>query len=247
MDDNKQISSDVVQNTHSQVPSQNTRSFVNKRIIVISVVIFVILINISAEYILVSKSIQQDKYLQESSKKASVTAPIQLNTPPVDNKTTTADFSSIEIAVKAPVQILVTDPDRYKTGFDTSSSATITEISKSAYYFDEPYANREQEGSTPPSNTGVYWAIVSKPKKGIYQIDLSGKTGHSYSLTVYGTNRDSKTTFKLLEGVLSSYGTETYKVQYYPDTTESIVVNKETTFKIINEKLARKKIWYLLS
>lgn len=221
MDNNKQFSSDHQQNSSAQAPLRSEKPFGYTRIIQISGVIIITLIIFGIGIFLLSTNNKQSIYIKKNTQKPPISAQAPINTPhKAENKAETE--GSIEIGAKAPVQILVTDPDGNKTGYDTTSSSVMTEIPHSEYFFDEAYS----PSSTPLANTGVYWAIVRTPKKGTYQIDISGRANQSYGLTVYGTDKDTNTTFKLLEGELSPYGTEIYKVQYSPDATENIVVNK---------------------
>jgi uncharacterized delta-60 repeat protein len=137
-------------------------------------------------------------------------------------KTTNSDFSSIEIAVLAPTQIIITDPDGNRTGYNTASSSAVSEIPNSEYFFDEAYA----PGEVPTPNTGVFWIKILTPQKGEYKVEVNSSANHPYGLAIYGSDRDANTNFRLLEGEITSDSQEIYIINYDPDLSTPMSVSK---------------------
>lgn len=135
---------------------------------------------------------------------------------------TNSDFSAIEIGIKAPSQIIITDPDGNKTGYDVNKSSTITEIQGSNYYFDSSYS----VDPNPQSDNGVYFIYLQTPQKGNYRLDIIGDNNQPYSFGSYITDRDANTYFKLNEGVINSSIYETYFITYDPDSITPLFITK---------------------
>ena len=138
-------------------------------------------------------------------------------------KTTNSDFSSIEIAVLAPAQVIITDPNGNKTGFDPNSSTVVSDIPNSSYFFDEVLTDGTDQNSLPPPNAGVHWAIVQTPQIGQYQIEVIGSSNQPYSFAIYGSDEDANISFKLLEGQQSSALPVSYLFEYSPIPNETTI------------------------
>ncbi len=138
-------------------------------------------------------------------------------------KKTNSDFSSIEVAVKAPAQVIITDPHGKKTGYDSTAATIVQEIPNSNYFFDEAYHDGTGERPAPPANAGVHWAIVQTPIAGKYQIEVIGSANQEYSFAVYGSDRDAEVDFKLFEGELSSNVPAQYSFDYNPEPHETTI------------------------
>ncbi len=142
--------------------------------------------------------------------------------------TTNSDFSSIEIAVKTPAQIIITAPDGKKTGYDSSSLSNIVEIPSSEYFFDEAYTKGADPASTPPPDTGVHWAMIQTPQKGNYRVEVIGTVGQMYNFAAYISDRSSNTYFKLKD-VLQSDEPAVYFIKYDPDAVSPLFITKGIT------------------
>ncbi|MEK7185806.1 MAG: C39 family peptidase, partial [Patescibacteria group bacterium] len=138
-------------------------------------------------------------------------------------KKTNSDFSSIEVAVLAPAQMIITDQDGNKTGFDSSSSTVVNDIPNSSYFFDEALADGTGQDSAPPPDEGVYWAIVQTPQAGKYQVEVIGSSNQPYSFAIYGSDQDANISFKLFEGQQSSASPVRYLFEYSPIPNETTI------------------------
>lgn len=138
-------------------------------------------------------------------------------------KKTNSDFSSIEVAVLAPAQVIITDPNGNKTGFGPNSSTVVSDIPNSSYFFDEALADDTGQRSAPPPNAGVHWAIVQTPQVGQYQIEVVGSLNQPYSFAVYGSDQDANVSFKLFEGQQSSTLPVRYLFEYSPIPNETVI------------------------
>lgn len=138
-------------------------------------------------------------------------------------KKTNSDFSSIEVAVLAPAQVIITDPDGNKTGFDSNSSTVISDIPNSSYFFDKALADDTGQRPTPPPNAGAHWAIVQIPQPGNYQIEVIESSNQPYSFAVYGSDQDANVGYKLFEGQQSSTLPARYLFEYNPIPNETAI------------------------
>ncbi|MEK7559212.1 MAG: C39 family peptidase [Patescibacteria group bacterium] len=138
-------------------------------------------------------------------------------------KKTNSDFSSIEVAVLAPAQVIITDPDGNKTGFEPNSSIVVSNIPNSSYFFDEALADDTGQRPAPPPNAGVHWAIVQTPQVGQYQIEVIGSSNQPYSFAIYGSDQDANVGFKLFEGQQSSTLPVHYLFEYSPIPNETAI------------------------
>lgn len=132
-------------------------------------------------------------------------------------KKTSSDFSSIEVPVLAPAQVLITDPNGKRTGYDPISSTVVKEIPNSIYYFSQALRDETGGQPPPPENAGIYWAIVSTPQAGKYQVQIIAPSNQVYSFAIYGSEIDATTTLNAFEGTPMSGTNETYEISYAPD------------------------------
>lgn len=111
-----------------------------------------------------------------------------------------SDSSVLAIAVLAPAQVLITDSNSRRTGFDPSASTVIQEIPNSAYFFDEALADDTGQKAPPAAGAGVHWAIVTTPQSGAYLVQVIAPSGVEYSFAAYAYDRDARLTLNPFEG-----------------------------------------------
>lgn len=124
---------------------------------------------------------------------------------------TASDFSAIVIAVVAPGQVLITDPNGKQTGFDPATSTVVQEIPNSTYFFQQTLADSTGQTPPPPAGTGSYRAGVHTPQAGSYKIEIVSPSNEPfYSFALYAYDRDASQSLdafagKPVPGVLPSY------------------------------------------
>ncbi len=160
-------------------------------------------------------------------------------------KKTNSDFSKIEIGAFAPAQVIITDPDGNKTGFNNTLQSFAKDIPNSDYFFDEAYINNQQENSRPSIDKGVYWARILTPKQGKYFIDVISAPNKLYSFAVYDSNKSAKVKFKLYERNQSEKGILRYILDYNPSSDDQIIRIEEPDAAApnISIKASPDKIW----
>lgn len=132
-------------------------------------------------------------------------------------KKTSSDFSSIEVPALAPAQVLITDPDGKRTGFDPVTNQVVQEIPNSSYFFSHAIFDELSGQSPPPDNAGVYWATVGTPQAGKYQVQIIAPTNEVYSFAVYASETNANTTVNAFEGTLVSGAPEILELLYNSD------------------------------
>lgn len=113
-----------------------------------------------------------------------------------------SDFSALEIFVKEPANVLVTDPHGKKVGFDKTTHEVVNEID-GAFYFSEG------EMAVP-----VHHLIIQTPEKGTYAIQtLSPLLENETEYVTYTTSRNAE----IMREVVQEGVNDTRIVQYDPD------------------------------
>ena len=129
---------------------------------------------------------------------------------------TSSDFSKIEVAVLAPAQVLITDSNGKRIGFDPATLTVVEEIPNSMYFFDQALADDSGQNPPPPAGAGVHVAVVSTPQAGNYTIDVIAPDSELYSFAVYGSDRDASLAFNLFEAQPAPGAQPRYNFTYSP-------------------------------
>jgi hypothetical protein len=122
------------------------------------------------------------------------------------------DVSAIYLSVASPVQLLVTDPEGRRTGYDPVTGQTLNEIPHSTYITDT-LADATNPLS-PTLNPKVFWArgVIS----GTYKTELVGTDVGSYTLDLIGHTQSGAINRQTIVGQTAPGKTTTYIVPYSP-------------------------------
>lgn len=113
---------------------------------------------------------------------------------------TASDFTSIEVVIMAPAQVLVGDANGNRTGFNPTASDVVQEIPGSTYFFEPALADDTGENPAPPPNAGINVVELSMPQASTYTIEVIAPANERYSFAMYGSDRNSNLSFNLFEG-----------------------------------------------
>lgn len=129
---------------------------------------------------------------------------------------TASDYSSFEITSLAPTQILVTDDQGNKTGFDPETGLVVEDIPHSFYTFEESYADATNEDPT-PQGAGVYTVLILTPQQGDYEVEIISQDNELYSFSIHASDRDANVDLDLFEDVEGNGEDHIYTFSYSPE------------------------------
>jgi YVTN family beta-propeller protein len=129
---------------------------------------------------------------------------------------TASDFSAIEVKVPAPAQILITDPEGKRLGFDANTSTIIQEISSGSYFFDNALSDDTDNTPPPPSEVGVYTAIITNPIPGSYSLQVVTPPNSDYGFAIYAYDHDAGLSLNAFEGQSATGQQPIYTFKYSP-------------------------------
>lgn len=106
---------------------------------------------------------------------------------------THSDFSNIEILVPHGNQILITDKEGRKTGYDSTLNQIIEEIPNSSYFYVDPISDITSD-EAPPEHSGFYNLIVNLPEDGEFEITptINSLQNLDYSIYISDSDANSK-------------------------------------------------------
>lgn len=139
-------------------------------------------------------------------------------------KKTASDYSSFEVTSLAPAQILVTDSQGQRTGFDPETLSVVEEIPNSHYYFEESYSDPTGQSAPPPEGAGIYTVLIMTPEQDDYEVEIIAPENELYSFVLYETNKNADTELLLFEDEIESGENHTYSFQYDPLQEEVKIV-----------------------
>lgn len=134
-----------------------------------------------------------------------------------------SDYSGIEIYVKEPYHVLVTDSEGRKTGFDPRKQSMVTEIPGSAYEDFESIASPFPISEN--FNTGMdkRWLYLKNPIDGEYKISFSQKAGtfEEFEMVAYVTTLSGD------EIIVNFQNPSTIQLRYDPSDKSNIKLKQE--------------------
>jgi len=145
-------------------------------------------------------------------------------------KKTASDFSSFEATSKWPTQLLVTDPDGRRAGFDPQTNSVLEEIPNSFYFFERAHAGIENADD--PALDGTYSVIINTPEHDKYDVQTIAPLGTKYSFAVHATDRDAGIDFNIFEA--NQPGTDNiYSFNYNPEPISETKFSMEISIDIL--------------
>jgi len=120
------------------------------------------------------------------------------------------DVSGLDLAAGHAVEILVTDPNGKRTGFDEAGGRVLQDIPQSAYFRDAL-----DDDSVPEAATGYTHSVqIFQPLQGPYQVTVTGLTFGSYGLLLAPFTQDgSAQAMTLFSGVTGPGSNSTIQIQ----------------------------------
>jgi hypothetical protein len=126
----------------------------------------------------------------------------------------------LSFALHSPVEIVVTDPDGKKQGFNPLTQTFFNEINE-AYYDTDLLASVEEGFS---GSIEQKLLQIGKPKAGIYSIDVFGTGNGDYALeTVYSLG-DIVHKLPIVSGAIASGDLHTYILQFNSNSENSVLI-----------------------
>ncbi|MGD8744662.1 MAG: C39 family peptidase [Candidatus Woesebacteria bacterium] len=132
---------------------------------------------------------------------------------------TSSDFSSFEVTSLAPTQILVTDLQGRKTGYDFHTGNVVEEIPNSHYYFEESYSDISGEVLS-STQDGIYSVIILTPEQNEYEVEVVTFIEGLYTFSIHASDRDADTDIELFDGWSDGIETNVYRFVYSPEPNE---------------------------
>jgi len=119
-------------------------------------------------------------------------------------RVTSTDLSGVVVSVLAPAQVLITDPNGNRTGFDPVTSTILRNIANSSYVFEQALADDSGQNPPPPADAGIHMAIIRVPSDGHYTIEVSSPSvaNLEYSFAVHAYDRNANLSLNLFEAQL---------------------------------------------
>jgi len=161
---------------------------------------------------------------------------------------TASDFSSFEATSKGPTQLLVTDPEGRKTGFNPETNSVVEEIPNSFYFFEKSYSNIDTPDEIAPEGEGIYTVLVNTPEHKNYKVETIAPIGEVYSFAVYASDRDGGVHFDMFEGT-QPQGINEYSFSYSPESEDETKFAMEISIDIaplIKSNIILRRFRYLI-
>ena len=127
-----------------------------------------------------------------------------------------SDFSALVVPIESPNQLLITDSDGRRTGFDPATSTVLQEIPNSNYYFQQALADDTGQNSPPPDGVGSYWVSIDTPQAGDYKIQVISPAREAYSFGLYAYDHDANLTLNSFAGQSTLDAPPSYTFSYTP-------------------------------
>jgi hypothetical protein len=127
-----------------------------------------------------------------------------------------ADVAAITIVLDSPAELLVTDPQGRRIGFDPRRGTAFSEI-PDAFYGVDQIADGEG-GITPP----LKLFDLSDPLDGNYIIQVIGVGSGSYNLKIIKSDQHGQQTRTFLSGEVEASSVDAYRMDY--SSTPSVMV-----------------------
>ena len=121
----------------------------------------------------------------------------------------TSDYSSLLIQLHSSDELLISDPDGLRTGFDPIQGRKFDEIPLSSYGLEEL---PDSEG-----RSGPVWKELEiiRPKTGDYLLIVTGTREGTYSLEILGYNRAGESGSHILEDIsIQKHVTHEYRLRF---------------------------------
>jgi hypothetical protein len=151
-----------------------------------------------------------------------------------------SDFSALIVPVVAPGQVLITDPNGKRLGYDPVTASVVHEIPNSNYYFQQPITNPTDQNNPPPPNSGNYWANIGTPQAGAYTVQVFPSGQQEYSFGMYSYDKDSHLTLNSYFGETVIGVTPTYSFFYNPvpsTSSDPVTIRRKVQIKVIPQKI----------
>jgi len=141
-----------------------------------------------------------------------------------------ANPSSLTITALSPLELVLTDAQCERLGYDPHTGTYFDEIAEGNYYRDFPLAS--DDTGEPPSGdpTGIKTVYITNPQEGIYNLDASGNALGSYTLTFQTIIPNGSSHEISFTGLTDVGMTSTFQVTYSPKSASPTVV-RVTTFQ----------------
>jgi len=127
-----------------------------------------------------------------------------------------SDFSAFVVPIESPDQLLITDSDGRRTGFDPATLTVVQEITNSTYYFQQSLADDTGQNTPTPDGVGSYWVSIDTPQAGDYKIQVISPPREAYSFGVYAYDHDADLTLNSFVGQSTSDVPPSYIFSYNP-------------------------------
>ncbi len=145
---------------------------------------------------------------------------------------TASDFSSFEVTSLAPTQLLVTDKEGRRTGFDSSTSSVLQEIPNSFYYFEEAYADATEENPAPSPDKGIYTALILTPEQDNYKVEVIAPKDELYSFSVHASDKDANINLGIFENTEEGSEEHEYVFGYSPEPSSETKFFQEISIDV---------------
>ncbi len=141
---------------------------------------------------------------------------------------------TLTIRAHSPVQLFITDPFGNTTGFDESTQEIMENIPDSSYGIEGGIA--PVDGSEPAMEETKYFQQID-PTEGEYEVQLIGTGNGEYSLDFSKTDEEGNVSTEVVNGFAQTGVTEVYQIEYTPNATNPVVVEKQITFDTLKSDL----------
>jgi hypothetical protein len=134
-----------------------------------------------------------------------------------------ATLSSLNISAKSPVDLLITDGQGRKTGFDPITQAAYNEIPESLYY-----SERIDNDETGEKGLTVKVLHLGAPENATHTLQVIGTDLGSYELEFHSSDINGKSTITIESGITQKDFISEYSINYsnqpeMPTTIEHII------------------------
>ena len=104
----------------------------------------------------------------------------------LDATAASVDKSKLSISIGDEAELLITDPNGKRTGFDPVTRTVLSEIPNSVYFTDA----LDDDITEAPATDADHLVSISQPLPGTYRVLLSGQKSGTYNLVVKGYAQD---------------------------------------------------------
>src|SRR5260221_533595 len=116
-------------------------------------------------------------------------------------KRTNSDFSNFSVVSKAPTQLVVTDSQGKRTGFDIKTNSIVEEIPNSIYFFQNSYLDPNDLNQSISDNSGIYTVMINTPDPQQFDVQTIDAISNKYGFAVYGTDVGGTTNLNIFENI----------------------------------------------